>query len=76
AIEYYDNAQRIDPSQKEIPTIKSQLFEKLGMEDNAFLAAQGVLNREMEKIKTDAKKNNYSVFHQFCNNEFVEHDSK
>ena len=40
------------------------------MEDEAFLAAQGVLSRDMEKIKREAKENKYSVFHQFCENEF------
>ena len=29
--------------------LKSQLFEKLEMRDDAFLAAQGVLNKDMEK---------------------------
>ena len=76
AIEYYDRAQTIDSSIKEIPRAKSRLFEKLGMEDDAFLAAQGVLNKEMEKIKHDAKENRSTVFHQFCENEFKEYNSK
>ena len=49
---------------------KSRLFEKLDMEDDAFLAAQGILNKDMKKIKMAAKKNKCSVFHQFCENEF------
>jgi hypothetical protein len=40
------------------------------MEDDAFLAAQGILNKDMEKIKMAAKKNKCSIFHQFCENEF------
>ena len=40
------------------------------MHDEAFLAAQGVLNKDMDKIKNDAKKNKCSVFHQFCEEEF------
>ena len=76
AIDYYDKAQMIDSNLKEIPLVKSRLFEKLGKDDEAFLAAQGVLNTDMEKIKTDAKKNNCSVFHQFCNDEFAKYDSK
>ena len=46
------------------------------MKDDACLAAQGVLNKEMMKIKTDAKENNCSVFHQFCEDEYEKYDSK
>ena len=46
------------------------------MPDEAFLAAQGVLNKDMEKIKSDAKENKCTVFHQFCNDEFQYSDSK
>lgn len=66
----YDQAQKSDPSIKEISTIKSELFEKLGRHDDAFLAAQGILVANMDKIKQDAEKNNCTVFHQFCVNEF------
>jgi hypothetical protein len=76
AINYYDMAQIIDSSLKEIPLAKSRLFEKLNMSDDAFLAAQGVLNKNMEKIKTDANKNKCSVFHQFCEDEFEKSNSK
>ncbi len=69
-------AQTIDSNLKEIPLAKSRLFEKLGMEDDAFLAAQGVLNKNMEKIKTDANKYKCSVFHQFCEEEFKKFNSK
>ena len=54
----------------------SKLFEKLNMPDDAFLAAQGVLNKDMQKIKSDAKENKCSVFHQFCDDEFQNSDSK
>ncbi|RZD36961.1 MAG: hypothetical protein CXT78_16930 [Thaumarchaeota archaeon] len=76
AINYYDMAQIIDSSLKEIPLAKSKLFEKLNMPDDAFLAAQGVLNKNMEKIKIDASKNKCSVFHQFCEEEFEILNSK
>jgi len=46
------------------------------MDDEAFLAAQGVLNCDMEKIKLDARENKCTVFHQFCDNEFQVHESK
>ena len=76
AIDYYDLAQRIDSSLREIPPAKSKLFEKLNLPDDAFLAAQGVLNKDIQKIKSDAKENKCSVFHQFCNDEFQNSDSK
>ena len=70
AIKCYDDAQTYDSSLKEISLAKSRLFEKLDMKDDAFLAAQGLLNKDMEKIKIAAKKNKCSIFHQFCENEF------
>jgi tetratricopeptide (TPR) repeat protein len=76
AIDYYDLAQRVDSSLREIPPAKSKLFEKLNMPDDAFLAAQGVLNKDLQKIKSDAKENNCSVFHQFCDDEFQNSNSK
>ena len=57
---------------KELAIAKSREFEKLNLEDEAFLAAQGVLIKDIEKIKSDAKENNCSVFHQFCQTEFEE----
>ena len=67
---YYDRAQALDPGLAEIPAAKSRAFKKLGLDDEAFLAAQGVLIKDMEKIKQDAKKNKYTVFHQYCTDEF------
>jgi tetratricopeptide (TPR) repeat protein len=72
SIEFYDLAQKINPSMKELGIAKSREFKKLGLEDEAFLAAQGLLNKDMEKIKSDAKENKCSVFHQFCQIEFEE----
>ena len=76
AIDNYDLVQSIDSSLKEIPLAKSRLYEKIGMKDDAFLAAQGVLNQDMEKIKIKAKENKCSVFHQFCEEEFQKSNSK
>jgi tetratricopeptide (TPR) repeat protein len=70
SIIYYDKAQIVDPTLKELSLAKSRLYEKLDMKDDAFLAAQGILNKDMEKIKNDAKENKCSVFHQFCEDEF------
>ncbi len=76
AIDNYDLVQSIDSSLKEIPLAKSRLYEKIGMKDDAFLAAQGILKKDMQKIKTDAKENKCSVFHQFCEDEFQKSNSK
>ena len=65
AIEFYDKAQVVDSSLKEIPLAKSKLFEKLGDVDNAFLAAQGILNKDMEKIRWQQKKTNVLYFIKF-----------
>ena len=61
---------------KELSEAKSREFEKLELNDEAFLAAQGVLLEDIEKIKQDAIKNKCSVFHQFCNEEFKNLNSK
>lgn len=76
SIEFYDKAQIEDPSLNEASIAKSKAFEKLGMVDEAFLAAQGVLIKDMMKIIADAKKNKCTVFHQFCQIEFDELSNK
>ena len=75
AVEYYDMAQRLDFEASDIPLAKSKLYEKIGLADEAFLAAQGVLNQDMKRIILDAKKNKCTVFHQFCEEEFAKIDS-
>ena len=45
--------------------IKSEAFKKLGSDDDAFLAAQGVRLQDAEKLKQDARENKYSVQHAF-----------
>ena len=69
-IRYYDRAHVLDPSMTDVAIAKSRAFAKLGMDDEAFLAAQGMLMQDMEKTKQDAKKNKCTVFHQFCTDEF------
>ena len=76
SINYYDKALTEDSSLHEATVAISQIFEKLGLDDEAFLAAQGILVKDMEKIKTDAQKNKCSVFHQYCQNEFEELKNK
>jgi hypothetical protein len=76
SIKYYDRTQISDPTIKEASIAKSKAFQKLGLEDEAFLAAQGVLLKDMKKIKNDAKHNKCTVFHQFCENEFTELSSE
>lgn len=76
AASYYDKAQKSDPSLKDAAIAKSESFAKMGKDDEAFLAAQGVLNEDMQRFKDEAKKNNCTVFHQYCVTEFEELESK
>ena len=70
SIECYDLAQKINPLMKELSEAKSREFENLDLKDEAFLAAQGILLEDIEKIKKDSIKNKCSVFHQYCQNEY------
>jgi tetratricopeptide (TPR) repeat protein len=76
SIEFYDLAQKINPLMKELSEAKSREFEKLELKDEAFLAAQGILLEDIEKIKQDSIKNKCSVFHQFCQNEYEKTKNK
>ena len=71
ALSLYDRAEQVDASlARSVSAARSKIFSKMGREDEAFLAAQGVRNRDMDRIISDARRNNCSVFHQFCNNEY------
>jgi len=56
------------PKKQTKTTAKKIEFEKAWTNYNAAL--------DMEKIKSDAKENKCSVFHQFCQNEFEEKELK
>lgn len=71
ALVLYDRAEEVDHAvRKEVSATRSELFERLGRSDEAFLAAQGVRNRDMARIMAVARDNDCSVFHQFCDDEF------
>lgn len=74
ALSFYDRAENVDllPSdtKKSIALARSKIFTKLKKDDEAFLAAQGVRNCDMSQIISAARRNNCSVFHQFCDNEY------
>ena len=65
SIPYYDTVQQIMPDFSRASIEKSKAFKKLGREDDAFLAAQGVRLKDAELLKKDAKENKYSVQHAF-----------
>ena len=65
SIPYYDTVQQIMPDFSRAAVEKSEAFKKLGRDDDAFLAAQGVRLDDAEKIKQDARENKYSVQHAF-----------
>ena len=65
AIPYYDRAQRLE----KIPRAaagKSAAYQKIGKSDEAFLAAQGLLDSEIEKIMLEARTKKMKVFDYFC----------
>jgi len=76
AVAFYDLAQSIDPNIKGISLTKSKIFEKLGKQDEAYLAAQGLLIKDMKKIISAAKQNHIGVAHQYCENRFYELENK
>ena len=65
SIPYYDTVQQIMPNFTRASVEKSEAFKKLGKEDDAFLAAQGVRLKDAEILKNDARENKYSVQHAF-----------
>jgi len=77
ALQSYDRAGEVDPSiTKETAAARSRLFVMMGRNDEAFLAAQGVRDRDMPGIIAAARTNDCTVFHQFCDNEFTEISSR
>ena len=65
SIPYYDTVQQIMPEFTRAAIEKSKAFKELGREDDAFLAAQGIMLNDAELLKQDAKDNKYSVQHAF-----------
>jgi len=70
AIPVYDMAQKIDGSIKEASLAKSDAYKKLGCEGEAFLAAQGLLVEEIDRLVLEARKKKMRVFDLYCLREF------
>lgn len=72
AIQYYDTIQKLYPNVKRASIEKYESFTELGEKDDAFLAAQGVTIDEANKIKKQAKDNEYTIQHAFSLRRFYE----
>ena len=66
AISRYDAALLLDPPVREAAEARARAYRSLGMEDEAFLAAQGIRDGEMTRIIQRARTNNCSLLHQLC----------
>lgn len=75
AIPFYDSAQKIEKI-KEAAAAKSEAYKKLGKEDEAFLAAQGLLVDDIEKCIAEAREKKMRVFDLYCLNEYMALDAK
>jgi hypothetical protein len=76
AIPLYDKAQELEGPIREAAAAKSDAYLKLGREDEAFLAAQGLLIRDIEKYVADARAKKMRVFDLYCLNEYQELEEK
>jgi|TARA_B110000014_G_scaffold61915_1_gene41949 tetratricopeptide (TPR) repeat protein len=72
AIQYYDTIQKLYPNVKRASIEKYESFTELGEKDDAFLAAQGITIDEANKIKKQAKDNEYTIQHAFSLRRFYE----
>ncbi|MEW6042731.1 MAG: tetratricopeptide repeat protein [Thermoproteota archaeon] len=76
AISMYDHVQKIDNTIKEAALAKSDAYHRLGSEDEAFLAAQGLLVEDIQKYVTEARTKKMKVFDLYCLNEYLELEAK
>jgi len=65
AIPLFDKAQQREKSSF-AANAKSQAYRKLGKEDEAFLAAQGVLISDIERYVEDAQEKKMKIFDYYC----------
>jgi tetratricopeptide (TPR) repeat protein len=71
AIKFYDLAQQQE-KQNKAAVAKSEAYAKLGKEDEAFLAAQGLLVADIEKHVAEARAKKMKIFDYYC---MIEYDS-
>jgi tetratricopeptide (TPR) repeat protein len=70
AIPFFDRVQKADRSIKEAALAKSDAYKKLGCENEAFLAAQGLLVEDIDALMVEARQKKTKVFDLFCLKEF------
>ncbi len=76
AISLYDRAQQLEGPIREAAAAKSEAYKQLGKEDEAFLAAQGLLIHDIQKYIAEAKTKKMRVFDLFCLNEYRELEAR
>jgi len=76
AVLLYDKAQELEGPIREAAAAKSEAYQKLGKEDEAFLAAQGLLVSDIKKYIAEAKAKKMRVFDLYCLNEYQDLEEK
>lgn len=66
AIALYNRALRLNPPAREAAGARERAYRSLGMENEAFLAAQGISDDDMKGIILRAHNNRCSLLHQLC----------
>lgn len=65
SISFYDEAQQQEKSSS-AARAKSEAYQKLGKEDEAFLAAQGLLVSDIERYVSEAREKKMKIFDYYC----------
>lgn len=76
AISFYDRAQKLDGALKEVAMAKSDLYKRLGREDEAFLAAQGVLVEDISRYIEEAREKKIRIFDLYCLKEYEDLENR
>jgi tetratricopeptide (TPR) repeat protein len=76
AIACYDVAQKLNTNIRGLALAKSAAYQNLGMDDEAFLAAQGLLGDDIVRFKEEARRRKMKVFDWYCLSEFNELEEK
>lgn len=69
SIPYYDEVQKQE-NLSEAASAKSEAYQKLGKEDEAFLAAQGMLVSDIVRYVSEAKAKKMKIFDYYCMMEY------
>lgn len=65
SIPYYDDVQKQEKL-SDVASAKSEAYQRLGKEDEAFLAAQGMLVSDIVRYVSEAKAKKMKVFDYYC----------